>query len=214
LLSEAEKQAVTARVARVEAATGVQVVTAVAAKADAYPELVWIAFALAASLAGLAVVVLDLLRPDWMGAYAALTHVAPVLGLAAASALGAVFVPRYARLFLRDTRRDVEVRQYAQCLFLDHDLCRTHARTAVLLLVARFEHKVELVADAGFRERVARADWQSVVDATTAGLARGDCAAALLAGLDRLEALLRERGYVAGAPGDELPDAPLTAGAP
>lgn len=212
MLSEADKQALTARVARVEAATGTQVVTAVVDKADDYPELVWTAFALGAVLAALVVVAVDTFHPEWMSAHVALWNVTPVLAAGAASALAAVFVPDYARLFLRAARRDREVRQYAQCLFLDHDLCRTRARTAVLLLVARFERKVELCADTGFGERVSSIDWHSVVDATTAGLARGDCAGALMAGLARIEEILRERGYVSdGTAADEIPDAPLEA---
>jgi putative membrane protein len=131
--------------------------------------------------------------------------------MGAASALCAAFVPAYARIFLRSTRRDAEVRQCAQCLFLDHDLCRTRARTAVLLLVAQFERRVELVADRGFAGRVSPAEWDAVVDATTERLAQGECAAALLAGLDRLETLLRDRGYVGRHGADELPNEPLEA---
>ena len=211
MLTDAEKQAIVARVASVESATGVEVVTAVVARADAYPESIWTAFALAASLAGLAVVALDLLRPSWATTYLALMHVVPVLGMGAASALCAAFVPAYARLFVRPSRRAAEVRQYAQCLFLDHDLGRTRARTAVLLLVARFERRVELVADRGFAGRISPAEWDTVVDATTGRLGHGACADALLVGLDRLEALLRERGYARRGAGDELPDAPLEA---
>jgi uncharacterized membrane protein len=209
VLTEAEKEAITARVARVEAATGVQVVTAVAAKADKYPEIVWIAFALAASLAGLAVVVLDLVRPDWVGGYAALSNVLPVLLAGGASALAAILLPDYARLFLSDARRDSEVRQRARSMFVDHDLGRTRARRAVLLLVSRFERKVELVADRGFADRVQAADWRDVVDATTSGLARGEGAAALLEGLERLESMLVARGFTRTGGDDELPDAPL-----
>jgi len=157
-------------------------------------------------------IAVDAFRPEWMSAYVALWNVTPVLAAGAASALAAVFVPDYARLFLRPARRDREVRQYAQCLFLEHDLCRTRSRTAVLLLVARFERKVELCADTGFSDRVSAADWHGVVDATTTRLAQGDCAGALMAGLARVEDILRERGYVGdGTAPDEIPDAPLEA---
>lgn len=214
MLCQADKDALTARVARVEARTGVQVVTAVVDKADHYPELPWKAFALAASLAGLVVVALDVARPDWTGAYAAFAHVLPVLAAGGASALAAVLVPAYARAFLHPGRRDRLTRQYAHCLFLDHDLTATRARRAVLLLVARFERKVELVADRGFGKAVTAQDWRTVVDATTAGLARGDGAQALLAGLDRLELLLVARGLHGGKDSiDELPDAPIEAAA-
>jgi len=212
VLSEGEKQSIVARVAAAEKATGVQIVTAVVDRADAYPEVVWKAFALAASLAALAVVAVDVLRPDWMTTYAAITHVVPVLGAGALSAIAAALVPAYARLYLRAHRRDAETRRCADAMFLDHDLSCTHARTAVLLLVARFERKVELVADTGFRGRIAPAEWGGVVDVTTAGLARGEGGRALLAGIDRLEALLLERGFSRrGARDVSLPDEPIEA---
>ena len=209
MLSDGDKQALIARVRAAEAATGVQIVTAVIDRADDYPELVWKAFALAASLAALAVVVADVLHPDWMTEYAALTHVVPVLGAGAISAACAAFIPAYARLYLRAPRRDAETRQCAESMFLDHDLSCTHARTALLLLVARFERKVELVADTGFRGRIAPAEWATVVDVTSAGLARGEGGRALLAGIDRLESLLEERGFRGAAGGASLPDEPI-----
>jgi putative membrane protein len=215
VLSEEDKQAIVARVAHVEAATGVQVVTAVVERADAYPELVWKAFALAASLAALVVVALDVLRPDWMSAYAALTHVLPVLAAGALSALFAAYVPAYARLYLRALRRDGESRQCAESMFLDHDLACTPARTSVLLFVARFERKVELLADRGFLGRIAPAEWDTVIDTTAAGLARGEGPRALFAGLDRLESLLLDRGFRGGtATGALLADAPIETSGP
>ena len=212
MLSEADKQAIVARVARVEAATGVRVVTAVVPRADAYPEIAWKAFALAASLAALAVVVVDRGRTRWVGATATLIHVMTVLVAGAVSTACAVFIAAYGRLFLHAARRDTETRQCAESMFLDHDLASMPARTAVLMLVARFERKVDLIADRGFRGRIAPAEWSSVVDATTALLAQGEPAAALVGGLDRLEALLRDRGFSAALGSTRLPaDAPIEA---
>ena len=57
MLNAAEREAIDARVAAIEAATGAEVVTAVIGKADAYPELPWTAFAAGASLAALGAVV-------------------------------------------------------------------------------------------------------------------------------------------------------------
>ena len=215
MLTEAEKRALDTRIAALEASTGVQAVTAIVPRADAYPELTWTAFALAASLAGLAVVVLDLVRPGWMGADVALSHVLPVLGAGALAALAAWAVPPFARLFLGGARAAGETRQLAQRVFLEHDLGRTRARTAVLLLVARFERRVELVADRGHDGHVGADEWRGVVDAATAGLARGDGAAALLAALDRLEALLLAHG-LRPQPGasDELPNATIEVARP
>jgi len=98
-LSAAEAAAIEASIARVEARTDIPVVTAVVGKADAYPELPWMAFALGVSLSALAAVVADALRPDWVSAQIALLHTATILAIGGASALAAVFIPAYARLF-------------------------------------------------------------------------------------------------------------------
>ena len=110
LLSKAEADAITASSAELESRVGVQVVAAIAAKADAHVELPWKAFALGAVLSGLAVVVADLAWPQWPTANVALVDTV-TMSTGAASALLAVFVPAYARLFLRSTRRDAEVRR-------------------------------------------------------------------------------------------------------
>ena len=109
-LSPLERKAIDAATAEIEARTGVQVVTAIVGKADHYAELPWIAFAFGASIAALGAVVADWLRPQWVSAEVALVHTITILGFGAASALAAVFIPAYARAFLRKARRDLEVR--------------------------------------------------------------------------------------------------------
>jgi putative membrane protein len=196
-LSAPERDAIDAATARVEARTGVQVITALVGKADHYAELPWIAFALGASVAALGAVVADWLRPQWVSAEVALVHTITILGFGAASALAAVLLPAYARAFLRDTRRDVEVRHYAESLFLRRELFRTQARNAVLILVCRFERKVEILPDVGLHGVVTHADWQRVIDAMTQPLREERFGDALRAGLAALEAMLADKGLAA-----------------
>jgi len=61
-LSDQERQKLDRRIADVEKRTGAQIVLAVVERSDVHAELPWKAFALGAALAGLAVIVLDLLR--------------------------------------------------------------------------------------------------------------------------------------------------------
>ncbi len=164
-LNQAEIAAVDARIAAIEAATGVEVVAAVIGKADAYPELPWTAFAVGASLAAFATVVADTLRPDWAMVPATLLAAVTILGVGAVCALAAVFIPAFARLFLRAPRREVEVRQYARSLFLERELFRTRERTGILILVSLFERRIELLPDTGFAAAVTTADWDQVVRA-------------------------------------------------
>jgi putative membrane protein len=210
LLSKAEANAIEARSAQVEARVGTQVIAAIVGKADAHIELPWKAFALGAVLAGLAMVIADATRPQWLSANVTLIDTVTILGAGAASALLAVFVPAYARLFLRSTRRDVEVRRRAEALFLRHDLFKTRDRNGVLILVSCFERKVEILADTGLHSRVSEAEWRPVIARMTPLLRERRFAEALQDGLAATEELLAAKGFKA-TPGaeNELPDRPI-----
>jgi len=201
---------VASRVAALERAHGVEVVTASIAKADVYPELPWRAGALAASLTALAVAVGDVLRPDWATSTTLLVSLATVMIVGAGVSLAAIFVAPFARLFLSRTRAEVEVRQFAHAFFLERQLFRTQRRLGVLILIARFEHRVEVVADIGYDGRIAAAEWGSVIPPMLPHLQDGRADDALVAGLDALDALLASRGFAGdGRAPNELPDATM-----
>ena len=208
-LDQRESAALEQAIAGLEAQTGVQLVTAVIGKADSYVELPWKAFALGTAFAALALVVADALSPRWTGADSALIFAVAILGAGAVSALLAVAAPAYARLFLRATRRDLEVRHYAQAFFLRRELFATRGRNGILLLVALFERKVEILPDVGLHARFDRTDGRTVIDAMTPLLRERRCFGALQQGVVRLEALLLAKGMSAASGGNELADRPI-----
>jgi putative membrane protein len=208
-LSDAEARAIDAQISRLESRTGVQVVTAVVGKSDTYAELPWKAFALGAALGGFAVVLADAARPQWVTVHTALICATTILGAAAASALLAVLVPPFARLFLGSARRDLEVRQYAQSLFLARELFRTAARNGVLVLVSLFERKIEVLPDTGLHSRVCDADWGAMIRRMTPLLHAARSFQALEEGLAALEGLLVAKGFQPGDRRNELPDRPI-----
>jgi len=215
LLSKAEADAITARSVELESRVGVQVIAAIIGKADAHVELPWKAFALGAVLSGLAMVVADLARPQWLTANVALVDTVTILGTGAASALLAVFVPAYARFFLRSTRRDAEVRRYAEALFLRHELFKTRERNGILILVSCFERKVEILADVGSHRRVSDAEWRPVIARMTPLLRDRRFAEALQEGLAAAGELLAAKGLnarVDAGAANELPDRPIDEG--
>jgi len=200
---------VEAHVARVEATTGVQVVVALIDKADTYLELPWRAFALGASLGAFAAVIIDALSASWPTG-GALASVALTLGSGATLAVAAILVPSFARLFLRDIRRNAEVRLHAQSLFLRRELFATRGRNAVLVLVARFERKVEILADVALHDRVTSAEWSRVIAKMTPALAQRRYADAFRDGLDAIESLLVSKGITPSADAqNELPNRPI-----
>ena len=198
---------VAARVVALERAHGIEVVTASIAKADVYPELPWRAGALAASMTALCVAIGDVLRPDWVTSTTLLISLATVMIVGAGVSLLTIFSAPFARLFLSRARAEVEVRQFAHAFFLERQLFRTRRRLGVLLLIARFEHRVEVVADVGYEGRVAVAEWGSIIPPMLPLLREGRADDALIAGLDALDALLASRGFVGdGHAPNELPD--------
>ena len=63
--------------------------------------------------------------------------------------LASVYVPAFARLFLRDSRATLEVSQYAKVQFLERELFATPERTAILVLVSLLERRVVILPDTG-----------------------------------------------------------------
>ena len=142
ILSDHDRNKLDERIAEAEKRTKAQIVLAVINRSDNYAELPWKAFALGASVAGLLVFILDLLLNYWASHTMVLITVAVMLASGAVFALLTVFVPGFARYFLSSHRAGVEVRQYAESLFLTRELFATSGRTGLLLLVSLFERQI------------------------------------------------------------------------
>jgi putative membrane protein len=207
-LTAADSQVIEQRVQTLERAIGVEVVTVVVGKCDVYPETVWEAFALGASLTGLVVAVGEVVRPDWVTSVAVWSSIVAILGVGALCALASVYVPGFARLFLRESRATVEAMQYAKTQFLDRELFATKDRNAILVLIALLERRVVILPDTGLRTAVSTAEWDGVIARMTAHLRAGAPRDALVAGLDAIGDLLAGKGIVRGD-GNAFGDAPI-----
>ncbi|MET0204759.1 MAG: TPM domain-containing protein [Casimicrobiaceae bacterium] len=210
-LSAVDSQAIEQRVHALERAIGIQVVTMVVGKCDVYPETVWKAFALGSSLAALAVAVGDVLHPEWMTSTAVMSSIVSMLAIGALCALASIYIPGFARLFLRDARAAVEASQYAKVQFLDRQMFATRERTAILVLVAMLERRVVILTDTGLRDAVTVAEWDAVIATMTERLRAGAACDALLAGLDAIGNLLATKGVVRGD-GNAFADVPIELG--
>jgi putative membrane protein len=202
----ADEQRIQAAAEQLEARTGVQVLASVIGKADHYPELPWKAFALAASLAALALAIQTSLDPPWFAPVHAAVYALAVLGIGAVAALAATLLPPLARLLIGSARRQGEVEQYARALFLERELFKTRERSGILLLISLFERQAVVLPDTGLATRLGPTALAPVLAAMAPPLRRGARGEALLAGLATLEAALLAAG-LSGASGrvDELP---------
>ena len=203
-LSDQDRNRLDEFIAETEKRTNTQIVLSVIKRSDAYAELPWIAFALGASIAGLLIFILDLLSNDWIPPITLLTAVASILALGAVFALLTVLIPGFAKGFLTANRAEVEVRQYAESLFLSRELFATSKRTGLLLLVSLFERKVVLLPDKGLHSQLTEAAMQNVIAAMTPSLKHKKLCQAFEAGLERLSDILKTT--VPGTGENELPN--------
>jgi putative membrane protein len=196
ILNNQERSRLDKRVAEAEKRTGAQIVVAVVQRSDSYLELPWKAFALGVSVAGLLVFIFDLLWPEWHSQTVVLISAVTILIMGILSALLSLYIPKLARLFLAAHRAEAEVRQYAESLFLSHELFATRRRTGILLLVSLFERRVILLPDKGFSKRLSQKAMQKIIAQMTPSLASGQVTRALENGLIKLtETLaLKKRG--------------------
>jgi putative membrane protein len=202
ILNNQERSQLDQRIKEAEKKTGTQIVLAVIERSDSYAEIPWKAFALAVSIAGLFVFLHAMLWPERITVLLALSV---TLAAGAVCALVAVYLPWFARFFLNVHRKEVEVRQYAESLFLSRELFSTSKRSGILLLVSMFERQIIVLPDTGISKRLSQDAMQGIITLMTPSLASGLLAQALEKGLERLEEILAATAS-ADAGGNELPD--------
>jgi len=205
ILNEQERSRLDRRIAEAEKATGAQLVLAIVRRCDSYPEIPWKAFAMGVSMATVVLFGLELISSPWVTARSLWPAMATVLCAGGLLALLTVGIPKAARLFLEKNRAEMEVRQYAESLFLDRQLFATRERRSVLLLVSLFERQVVLLPDRGIQNDLDGEAMEKVVSGMTPLLAAGEPAAALEQGLEGLEKILAEK-WEGGAFANELAD--------
>jgi len=190
-------------IADAEKRTKAQIVLAAVKRSDSYAELPWKAFAFGASIAGLLVFAYDLLLPGWISNTTILISIAATLAAGAVLALLAIMLPGFARYFLSRHRAEVEVRQYAESLFLSREMFATKARTGLLLLVSLFERQVVILPDKGNRDRLNADALRNIIALISKPLAQKKVRRALELGLEEFIKVL-ERSAPAGTFQDEL----------
>lgn len=204
-LNDEERSRLDKDIAEAEKRTGAQIVLAVIERSDSYAELPWKAFALGSSIAGLLVILINASLQLISSGSGILLAVVTVLSTGAGLALLCIFIPDFARLFLRVHRAEGETRQYAESLFLSREMFATQKRKSVLLLVSLFERRVVVLPDSGLKEKMNQQVIENIIGHMRPYLSAGQTARALKAGLEKLEEILSGNAGPASSV-NELPD--------
>jgi putative membrane protein len=186
ILSDFDRSLLDNRIIEAELQTKAQIVVAVIKRCDNYAEIPWKAFALGASLAGLAVVTTDLVMKEQINDTMLLFSVTTVLATGTLLALLTLIFKGFARLFLPKSRRETETRQYAESLFLSRELFTTEARKGILLLVSEFERQVVILPDTGVRKWLSADVMKKIISGMTPYLRQNEIKNAMETGLDEL----------------------------
>jgi putative membrane protein len=206
ILSDHERGRLDQLIADAEKRTNAQIVIAVIKRSDDYAELPWKAFALSASAAGLFVIILDIILYYWIHYIAVLIAAVIMLSTGAVFALLTILIPGFARIFLSANRAEVEVKQYAESLFLNRELFATRKRSGILLLVSLFERQVILLPDKGLNSRLSMDAKQNIIACITRPIAHKELYRALENGLEELSRTLELSAQGPGNTENELSD--------
>lgn len=190
ILSDTDRTLLDKHIAETEKQTGAQIVLASVMRSDSYVEIPWKAFAIGVSIASVVTICLDLFVLHWLTETLILFSVSTILASGAIFALLSVLFPGFARLFLSSDRKEVETLQYAQSLFLSHELFSTRERRGILLLVSQFERQVVILPDKGVRDLLSDKVLKLVISNMTLHLRRNEIKQAMETGLSGIHTAL------------------------
>lgn len=216
-LSEADRERVGAAVTRAETASAGEIVTILAARSDSYAD---VALAWAAAVGLLALIALALAPDFYLGIYEKLTGgwvhewtprlvfgVALLVVTVKFAAMWLLLLWRPLRLWLTPAPvRHARVRARAIGFFRTGAERRTHGRTGILIYLSLAEHRAEIVADEAIAARVDADVWGEAMAAMLAEIGQGRLADGLIAGIERVGAVLAEHFPHKENDVNELPD--------
>jgi len=188
-----ELEAVRAAVAEAETRSGGEIVAYVVARSDSYEEASYKAAVGGAVLSALAAGLAHGLGGLWGGWGVVWITLPALLGAALGWGLG-TWWPALGRWLVDPETLELRVARRAAVAFVEEEVFATRERTGILIFLSLFEHRVEVLADAGIHARAEGAVWKSLADELAAGIRAGRAGQALIEAVERCGRLLEEGG--------------------
>lgn len=174
-----------------EKLTGGELVCVIVGRCDDYPAATWRGAAVGALAAVTIDSVVDVLGGGWRLQSAAWQIALVLFGLVIGGAL-ATWVPPLSRLLIDSDLMARRVSRRTAQAFIDEEIFATADRTGILLLVAVFERRVEILADRGIAAQVDPEVWPEIVEDLERGLKSAERGAILEQAVRDLGTVLAE----------------------
>ena len=203
-LTEEEQERIRQAVAEAEGRTSGEIVPYLVPQSGSYGVAVWRGASVAAVAALLIALLvfqfytgwgLGWLHTGWGVALVAL--VAGTLG-----ALASAYVSPLRRLLVGQDALADQVHDRAMRAFVEEEVFLTRDRTGILLFISLFEHRIEVLGDAGINQHVTPDEWTDVVLRIREGIKGGHLADGLVEAIGMCGRLL-DRGGIEVRPDDE-----------
>ena len=208
LFTDAELESIREAVAQAETRTSGEIVPYVVRQSGDYPAATWRGASLVAVVSGIVTLAAAWLYQGWENTwlYSAWAVALAMSGGGVLGALLAMLEP-VRRALAGPAQIDEQVHRRAAVAFVEEEVFDTRDRTGILLFVSLFEHRIEVVGDAGISAKVEPAEWVEVVDLVRAGIRRQSLADGIVQAVARCGDLLHRRGVeLRDDDTDELPD--------
>ncbi len=170
--SRADLTAIRDATEQAEQLTGGELVCVIVRRCDDYPEAAWRGAALGA-LTAVSLAAVGMINwgawipwgPAWM---IGIVLAGLVLGWCVTR-----LIPVLERYLVDPQLAALRVSRRASVAFVEEEVFATVDRTGVLLFIALFEHRVQVLVDEGIRRRVEESVWDQVIDNLTRDLKSG-----------------------------------------
>ncbi|MXW64298.1 MAG: hypothetical protein F4Y00_11010 [Bacteroidetes bacterium SB0662_bin_6] len=195
-LSNEDLERIRQAVAEAERLTSGEIVPYVVPRSDTYDGIAWKGAGIAAALALAFTAVVFQFYEGWGLGWLHTGWGTATLALAAGIAGGVLsaFVPPIGRVLAGRECIIRTVHRRAMKAFVEEEVFATRERTGVLIFVSLWEHRIEVLGDAGINARVSADDWTDMVARIRDGVRSGHFADGLIDAIGMCGTLLEGSG--------------------
>ncbi len=209
ILTEADQERIREAVDHAETQTAGEIVPYITVRSGRYEIAFWRGGAMGALVSGAIGLLIAWLYDGWgLGWLYSAWGMALVMALGGALSASLVgSIPSLHRWMAGPGRIAQRVHRRAEAAFLEEEVFLTRDRTGILLFVSLFEHRIEVIGDAGINKVVGQEEWEEVVHRIRSGIKDGRFADGLVDAIKMCGDLLHRSGVgIRDDDDDELSD--------